>query len=158
MVFLLFWEQSSEGKEHRLMGSTDVCKSVLHPFKSLYFFLYVVRSKFYCIAFYLSVKNEPIMLHHLTSEALLAGSFSHISRCPTLSSHCPSGAGTTSAGRARPFLSVSRNCSKFKHLPVELEQLLYCQGQMSLCLGTGSSSGLRGWRAAARAFASCAVV
>lgn len=98
------------------------------------------------------------MLHCLTSEALLAGFFSHISRCPALSSHCPSGAGTTSAGRAGPFLSVSRNCSNFKHLPVELEQLLYCQGQMSLCLGTGSSSGLRGWRAAARAFASCAVV
>lgn len=45
--FLLFWEQSSEGMEHRLTNSTPVCTSVLHPFKSSYFFLYVVRS-LYC--------------------------------------------------------------------------------------------------------------
>lgn len=140
------------------MNSTDVCKSVLHPFKSLHFFLYVVRSKFYCIAFSSSVKNEPITLHHLTSEALLAALFSHINRCPTLSSHCPSGAGTTSGGCAGSFLSVSGNCNNFKYLPLELEQLLFSQGRTSLCLGTGSSPGLPGWRPVTRAFASCAVV
>lgn len=69
----IFWERSSEGKERRLMASTDVCESVLHSFKSLYFFLHVVRSKFYCIAFSSPVKSEPITLHLLTSKVLLAG-------------------------------------------------------------------------------------
>lgn len=104
------------------------------------------------------LKNKPITLHRLTSEALLAALFSHINQCPTLSSHCPSGAGTTSGGCAGPFLSVSGNCNNFKYLPLELEQLLFSQGQTSLCLGTGSSPGLPGWRAVTRAFASCAVV
>lgn len=33
------------------MGSTDVCKSVLHPFKSLYFFLYVLEASFIVLTF-----------------------------------------------------------------------------------------------------------
>lgn len=144
MLYLHFWEQSSEGKKHRLMNSTDVCTSVLQPFKSLYFLSCVVRSKFYCIAFSFSVKNELVTLHCLTSKAVPARFCSHINRCPTLSSHCPSRAGTTSGGSADPFLSVSGNCSNFKYLPLELEQLLYSQGQTSPCLGTSSSPGLLG--------------
>lgn len=140
------------------MNSTDVCKSVLHPFKSLYCFLYVVRSWLFCIAFFSSVKNELITLHCLTSKALLAGLFSLINRCPMLSSHCPSGTGTASGGCAHPFLSISENYNNFKYPPLDLGQFFCFQGQRSLCLSTCSSPGLLGWRAATRAFASCAVV
>lgn len=53
--FLLFWEQSSAGMEHRLTNSTAVCTSVLHPFKSSYFFYCMLLEV--CIAVSSSVKN-----------------------------------------------------------------------------------------------------